>query len=123
VELLAALAAALAAPAALGGRLSGCEEFDSSVFVSRGYGCEVGCWGGVSGAGEEAGGARPAKNAKAVTIMAAQPLCPRGGGEESRRWRRTAASQRCNARRRIAKTPWLGGESWSAVRGLPQPRL
>ena len=67
--LLVALSAALAAPAALGGRLFGCEELDSSVFGSRGYGCEVGCWGGVSGAGEEEGGARPAKNEKAVTIM------------------------------------------------------
>jgi hypothetical protein len=43
VGLLAALLAALAVPAALGGRLFGCEESDNSVFVCRGYGCEVGC--------------------------------------------------------------------------------
>jgi hypothetical protein len=72
VVLLVALLDGFAVPAALEGRLFGCEEFINPLFVCRGgYGCEAGCWGGgVSGAGEEEGGARPAKSVKAVTIVA-----------------------------------------------------
>jgi hypothetical protein len=86
--LLVALLPGFVVPAALEGRLFGCEEeFNRPLFVCRGgYGCEVGSWGGgVSDAGEEVGGgARPAKSVKAVTILLLLGPC---GQEEMKRSR------------------------------------